>query len=89
MQIPDVPCLIDSSTCGVLDELDSAIVIDLYDPERTFVMWETMFSVPLLFYHNLVVHLVCMRKPLGVLSFIVMKDKLLLSFLEVLPVRLK
>ena len=83
MQIPDVPRLVDCSTVvGVLDELDSAIIITLYDPVRTFVPWRTIvFSVHGLFNPDHVIDLVGMRNPFGILSFVVMEDNLLFSLL--------
>ena len=48
-----------------------------------------MFLVGRKSYHDFVAYVVSMREALGVLPFVVLKDKLLLSILDALPVSLK
>ena len=90
MNVPDIPCLVDSSAAcsgaGDLGELYSAIVIDLCECVRARVTVGAMFAVWIFLDHNLSSYAVLVVDTSSVLSFIVLFDKLLLSFLDILPI---
>ena len=85
----DVPCLCDSSTIGGLCELNGAIVIYLANRKRSHILWLTMLAIGVILDHNSIAHPVGVFTASHVLALIILKDKLLLSILYVLPVRLK
>ena len=90
MNVPDIPCLGDSSAAcggaGDLGELCSAIVIDLCECVGARVTVGAMFAVWIFFDHYLISCAVLVVDASSVLSFIVLFDKLLLSFLDILPI---
>ena len=81
MNVLDIPCLGDSSaacsSAGDLGELYSAIVIDLCECVGARVSVGAMFAVRIFFDHYLISYAALC---------IVLFDKLLLSFLDILPI---
>ena len=82
----DVPCLGDSSTCCGLSELNGTIVIDSGYCIRTYE--SCSFELPTLVCvdHHLVSDLVGVIFASLVFSLVVLKDKVLLPFFDVVPV---
>ena len=89
IQVPDIPCLVDSSAGGVLLELDRSIVVNGSHSVGSREAVRAMFAVGRKSYHDLVTNLIGVWEALGVFPFVVLKDELLLSILNVLPVRLE
>ena len=87
--IADVPCLQDSSTVGGLRELDGAIVMDLGNRARTVEPCSFELTAGVCADHHFVSWTVGVVAPLGVFSFVVLEDAMLLPFLDVLPVCLE
>ena len=78
-----------SATSAWLGELDGAIVINLADRVRPLVEGLPMLSAWVLLDHNMVSHGVCVVLASGILAFVVLDDKLLLSLLDVVPIGLE
>ena len=86
----DVPCLKDGSTSwGGLREPDSAIVIYVSDGVGPQGLLTAVLPVVFKTDHDPVSYLVLVRNPVGIFTSIVLKDKLLLTFLNILPVCLE
>ena len=81
----------DSSTVifGVLDELDSTIVIYLSCPIRSLILIMTVLALLAGDDSYNVAHLILMWNASCIFPFIVLNDKLLLTFFNELPVRFK
>ena len=84
--VADVPCLGDSSTCGGLSELNGTIVIDTGHCVRTYKSGSFELPIRVCFDHYLVSNLVGVIFASLVFSLVVLKDKVLLPFLNALPV---
>ena len=91
MNIPDVPCLIDSSAViiGDLDKLDSAIVIYLSYPIWSQVWVMTVLALLAGADCHDVSDMVLMWDACGVFSLLVLSDELLLSLFNALPIGFK
>ena len=87
----DVPCLMDSSTCSGPTELNGAIVIHLTDRVRTsaLVCPRAVLVVGVLFNAGFLSHGVSVIVASGILTRVVLKDKLLLLFLDMFSISLK
>ena len=88
MNIPDVPCLIDSSAVVIsnLDELDSAIVVHLSYPIWSQVWVMTVLALLAGADCHDISDMALMWDTCSVFSLIVLSDELLLSLLNVLPI---
>ena len=89
LHLSDVPCLRDSSAFirGGLCELWGAIVfIDLGDRTRTDPAGSFELAAGVSLYHNLIARLVDMLASRGIFGFVVLKDAMLLPFLDALPI---
>ena len=89
IQVMDVPRLKDSSTGGGLSELDGAIVINLANCVWSRILGWPMLAIGVLFDHDFVTNATDMINAFCVFSCIVLEDKLLVSFLDALPVWLE
>jgi len=84
LNIPDVPHLRDNSAAmgGDLDKLDIAVVMCLCYPSWAQALVSVMFALCANFDCYNVSHIVCVWSPFSVFTLVVLKDKLLLSFLD-------
>lgn len=71
---------------GDLDELDSAIVINLSHRIGSQVLVVAMLALLIGFDHNAIAHIVCVWLAFSVFTLIVLKDELLLTILNKLPI---
>ena len=75
VNIPDVPCLGDSSTSGGGPrELDSAIVINSCNRVRASKEVRTVFAVRVAFNHNAITNMTLMGDACSVFALIVLND---------------
>ena len=82
----DVPSLQDSSAHDGLSELCGAIVIHLACRVRTAKSGSLELATRVVLDHHLVTDLVGVIFAVFVLPLVILKDKVLLSFLDALPV---
>lgn len=71
---------------GDLDELDSAIVINLSHRIGSQVFVAAVLALLIGFDHNAIAHIVCVWLAFSVFALIVLKDELLLTILNKLPI---
>ena len=89
LHLSDVPCLRDSSAFsrGGLSELWGAnVVTDLGDRTGAEPAGSFELAAGVSLYHNLIARLVDMLSSRGIFGFVVLKDAMLLPFLNVLPI---
>ncbi len=89
INIPDVPCLRDSSTCGGPGELHSAIVIHLADCVRSLAKVCPVFAIGIQSHHHPVSDSIGVVASSHVLSSIILVDELLLALFNALPIWLE
>jgi hypothetical protein len=90
MNLPYVPCLVDrTAVSGGMSESDGAIVIDSVDIVWAFILRLAILALLMLLNHHSIANIVLVGETLRVLLFVVLKDKSLATFLDILPVRLK
>ena len=89
IQVADIPCLRHRATSCGFGELDGTIVIDLGDREWAFKERVSMFTLRVLLDHHSIPNGIDVFFTRGVLSFVVLEDKRLLSLLDVFLVGLE